>query len=116
MQMQNVLTEFADRGDTRLYTLAGHSAMSPRQLQQSRKVPASQDANAQVTVAVVFGTTDATGKPLQNKVKISSHAAFPVAGKEADLDSAIAVFRDYVASDEFVSSIKTQNWLKGGAA
>jgi hypothetical protein len=111
--MVTVLTEFADNGDTRTYSLPGHATLKPKLLTQKRKVAVNASANAGLSVRVVLGTTDADGVILSNRVSLGLEASYPVSGDSADIDAAIAYFRDYVASDEFVSSIKTQNWLKG---
>jgi hypothetical protein len=113
VDMVTVLTEFADNGDSRTYSLPSHTALKPKLLTQKRKVATNNSANASLSVRVVMGTQDAEGIPLSNRVSLGLEASYPVAGSTTDVDAAIAVFRDYVASDEFVSSIKTQNWLKG---
>lgn len=113
VNMTRKLIPFAENGDSRTYTLPGHTVLKPRQLVQRRKVAANKSANSELVVRVVYGTVDSLGVPLNNKVSLGANVSYPVSGIAADLDSAIADFRDYVASDEFVTSIKTQNWLVG---
>jgi len=107
-----VLTEFADNGNSRTYTYAGHSALAPRLVIQKRKVPTQGATVAEMTTTVVSSTTDAEGLPLGTKPSFSVTVRYPANGQDSDVTAALAVFRDIIAGDEFGASVLTQGWLK----
>jgi hypothetical protein len=110
--MSTALTEFSDNGNSRTYTLSGHTAMKPKIVVQKRKIPANQQASAEITVDVVLGTQDSEGMALSAKTAFSITARYPVLGQSAEITSGLAVIRDIVASDEFAAAVTSQNWLK----
>jgi hypothetical protein len=111
-QMSTVVTEFADNGNSRTFTLAGHTVLKPKLVIQKRRVPSGNQTVATTEVDVILATTDATGLPLKEKVRFSVSVNTPVNGDSLDNDAALAIFRDIVAGDEFAASVVTQNWLK----
>lgn len=110
--MSTALTEFADNGNSRTYTLAGHTIVKPKLVIQKRRVPENGQVSATMDIDVVVATTDADGLILPQKVGFTVSVRQPVQGQSSDVTAALAVFRDIVAGDEFASSVTTQNWLK----
>jgi hypothetical protein len=108
--MTTALTEFSDSSNRREYTAPGHTVFAPRRVIASRTVANNAEASSRTKLQIVYGTTDSDGTPLSAPVGIDLLTRFPVAGKDSDVDSVIALARDFVASDEFESWIKTQNW------
>lgn len=106
--MSTALIPFSPSANGRTSTLPGHTAVAPRLFIQKRKVPTSVGSNSTVSARVVYATVDSHGEPIGNRVQIGCDAAIPVAGRGADTDAAIVIFRDFVASDEFVTLVKTQ--------
>lgn len=109
--MTTALTEFADNGNSRTSTLAGHTAIKPRLVIEKRQVPTGDKSNLTYQVDVIYATVDAEGLILSSKVAFSAQVRYPVQGAAADIDAALAVFRDIIAGDEFASSVSTQGWL-----
>lgn len=106
------LKSFAENGNVKTYTAPQHSVAEPRLVIQKRSIAASIASVAGTTLKVVFGTSDAAGAPIQQRISLETVARVPVSGSESDVDAAIAVFRDIVASDEFVIAVKQQLWVK----
>lgn len=109
--MTTVLTEFADNGNSRTYTLAGHTIQTPKLVIQKRRVPENGQTQATIDVEVIIGTEDADGMALQQKVGFLISVRQPILGQSADVAAALAIFRDIVAGDEFANSVSTQEWL-----
>jgi len=109
--MTTALTEFADNGNSRTYTLVGHTALDPQLVIQTRRVPSGSQSVAESAFKVVYATEDADGNVLQSKVSFEGSVRYPIDGLQADIDAALAVFRDIVAGDEFGVTVNTQNWL-----
>lgn len=110
--MTTVLTEFADNGNSRTYTLAGHTAVKPKLVIQRRVVATAPNSSPEDTFDVVIGTTDAEGMVLPGRVTFSVKARRPLQGQAADTAFALAIARDIVNSDEFANTVMTQEWLK----
>lgn len=110
--MATALTEFSDNGNSRTYTLTGHTAVKPQIVIQKRVVATAANASAEDTINVVYGTSDADGNPLPGRVSFAITVRRPVQGQASDVTSALAVVRDIVASDEFANTIDTQEYLK----
>lgn len=106
------LTEFSTNGDSRTYTTSGHTALKPKLVIQKRRVPLGNQTVVESTVSVVHATVDAEGLVLSSKVTFSVSVRYPVGGAQADIDAALAIFRDIVAGDEFGNTVNTQEFLK----
>lgn len=106
------LVEFNDVDNKRTYSLATHSATKPSLLIQSRKVASASKSTSETTLQVVQATVDPLAIPLAQKISLSAVIRYPNNGANADLDLAIANFRAVVISDEFVSAIKAQTYIK----
>jgi hypothetical protein len=107
-----LLTEFNDTDNKRTYTLATHSVSKPSLLIQSRKVPTAGRPSAECNLQIVQGTFDSAGAPLPQKINFAFTGRYDGSGVSADLDLAITNFRALVASDEFVTAIKAQTYVK----
>lgn len=106
------LVEFNDTDNKRTYALATHSASKPSLLIQARKTPTAGKTSAETAFQVVQATFDTAGAPLAQKINISFVARYDGSGVAADLDLAIANFRALVISDEFVTAVKAQTYVK----
>jgi hypothetical protein len=83
---------------------------APRRFIVSRTEASGVLGSSRTKTQIVYGTEDGEGNPLEAPVGIDLLTRFPVAGQDSDIDNVIALARDFVASDEFVTWIKTQNW------
>ena len=109
--MTTALTEFSDNGDSRTYTLSGHTAAEPQIVIQTRKVPSGNQVVAESTVEVLYSTEDSGGDPVAQRVGFKATVRYPISGISADVTAALAVFRDIIAGDEFSNTVTTQEWL-----
>lgn len=109
--MTTALTEFADNGNSRTYTTAGHTVSKPKLVIQKRRVPAGTQVVAESVFSIIHGTEDANGDNLDQKVTFEAKVRYPLDSIAADLSAAELIFRDLVAGDEFASSIRSQNWV-----
>lgn len=110
--MTTVLTEFSDNGNSRTYTLPNHSVLEPEIVMQKRKVPTGSQVVAEDTVTVLAATKDADGNVVPQRVAFTAIIRRPINGTAADVTSALGVFRDIVAGDEFANTVDTQEYLK----
>lgn len=106
------LIEFSEEKNKRTYTLASHTATKPALLIQSKKVPQNGSALLGTDFKIVRASVDALGVPTSSKISLSFNGTYPVNCVIADIDAAIADFRAVVASDEFVTLVKAQTWVK----
>lgn len=109
--MTTALTEFSDQGNSRTYTLAGHTALSPELVIQRRRVPAGNQVVAEDNITVLKATEDADGVVLNQKVSMQVIVKRPISGQSADVTSVLSVLRDIVAGDEFANTVDTQEYL-----
>jgi hypothetical protein len=114
--LATTLTEFSDNGDSRTYTISGHTASKPKLVLEKRKVPVGNQTMSEFTCSVVYGTEDADGAVLPQKISLSASARYPVNGDSTelatDLAAAFVILQDIVQSDEFEASITSQNWVE----
>lgn len=110
--MSTALTHFATEGDSRTWTTSTHTVSKPRLVIQKRKVPVGNQVVAETTVSVIHATVDAASAILPQKVSFSVTFRQPITGAGADVTSALAIFRDIIAGDEFGTLVTTQNFLK----
>jgi hypothetical protein len=106
------ITEFSDKENNRTYMVSGHTVQAPRLVIQKRKVPTSKSGSAESHLMVVYGTEDAEGNPLASKVVFDAGVRYPADGQSEDVTAALAVFRDFVASDEFTDLVTSQAYVK----
>lgn len=110
--MSTALTRFATNGDSAVFTQAAHTVQEPLLVLQKRKVPTGNQTMAETTVNVVNSTVDGvTAEVLSQKILFSAVVRSPIAGATADVDAALATFRDIVAGDEFANAVSTQEYL-----
>lgn len=105
------LTEFADNGNSRTYTTSGHTVIQPKLVIQKRKVPSTATGSAEISVAVIHGTTDSSSEPLASRVVGEVRVRYPLNGTTTDRDAMLVILRDVVQSTEFGTSVGNQNWL-----
>lgn len=110
--MSTALTEFADNGNSRTYTLSGHTALSPQLVLQKRKVPSGNQTVVEDTITVLSATEDSDGAILPQRVTFTATIRRPVNGQSADVTAMLAIFRDIIAGDEFANTVNTQEWLE----
>lgn len=109
--MTTTLTEFADNGNSRTYTLAAHAAAEPKLVLQRRKVPSGNQTVLEDTITVLESTEDSSGSILSSRVTFTATIRRPIDGIAADVTSALATFRDIIAGDEFTNVVNTQEFL-----
>lgn len=109
--MATALTEFSDNGNSRTYTQVTHTAAEPKLVLQRRKVPSGNQTVLEDTITVLESTEDSAGLLLASRVTFTATIRRPVDGIAADVTSALAVFRDIVAGDEFANTVTTQEFL-----
>lgn len=109
--MATSLTEFSSMGNSRTSSLSGHTALKPKLVIQKRKVPTTSNSVAENDIRIVFGTEDAAGSPLVQKIQLSVNTRIPVSGNAVDASAALVILRDIVASDDFGATFLSQNWL-----
>lgn len=109
--MTTALTEFADNGNSRTYTLSTHTAGEPALVLQKRKVPVGNQTMLEDTVTVLLATEDSNGDKLTSRVTMTATIRRPMDGIAADVTSALATFRDIIAGDEFGNTVNTQEFL-----
>lgn len=109
--MSTVLTQFNDRDNERTYFTSGHTTQKPKMVAVRRRVPNNGGAVAETTVAVFHATTDADGNVLPQRQAIEIKVKNVVQGQDADLDAALVIARDIMASDEFTALVDSQAYL-----
>lgn len=107
-----LISEFSDKENSRTYMVSGHTVQEPRLLIQKRKVPSTATGVSESLLTVVYGTTDADGLPLASKVAFAASVRYPANGQSGDVTAALAVFRDFVASDEFTAMVTSQAYVQ----
>jgi hypothetical protein len=106
------ITEFSDKENNRTYMVSGHTVQAPRLVIQKRKVPSTSSGVAESHLMVVYGTEDADGNPLASKVVFDAGVRYPADGQSSDVSAALAVFLDFVASDEFANMVTSQAYVQ----
>jgi hypothetical protein len=109
--MTTVLTEFTNSGNSKTSTYSGHTAVKPKLVIEKKRPIEGSASMAEYSFKVVEATEDAEGIVLSSKVSFEATVRYPKDGDSAEITSALAVFRDIVAGDEFGVSVSTLNWL-----
>lgn len=105
--MTTALTVYSDDRNSRTYVdEATHTDTEPRLCIQKRIPAENGRKRAKNTFDVVFGTSDADGDPISEKIVLGASSLVPVSGQAADVTAAIALYRDFVASDAFVAMVE----------
>lgn len=110
--MTTALTEFSDKEDLRVFVEAGHTVQKPQMVIQKRKRASSVEGTAESTITVSHGCEDSNGDLLAGKIAFIVTVRTPVQAIAADVTAAETVFKDIVASDEFMTVVDTQKYLK----
>lgn len=106
--MSATLYEFSTNGDSRTFYVTGHTVAKPKLVIQKRKVPTGNQTTASMSTSVIYGASNAAGEVLPSKIALEAACRWPVDMTSTDRDAAIALYRDFVASDAFVSAISAQ--------
>jgi hypothetical protein len=111
--MSTSLTEFSTNGDSRTWTTSGHTVSKPKLVLQKRRVPVGNQTIAETTISVIHAAADSTGAVLPSKVNMSVTVRTPLGIDSGDtaVADALAILKDIVGSDEFASTVSTQNFL-----
>jgi hypothetical protein len=107
-----VITDHQNYGDQKIWTVAGHTALDPYLVIQKRRSPSNPSSNLEDTLSVVKQTEDVGGVVLPARILFEAKVKRPKLGQSADVTAALAVFRDFVASDEFGAIVTSQAWVK----
>jgi hypothetical protein len=107
-----VISEFSDAENRRTYIVSGHTTVAPKLVIQKRKTASTGTGQNEDQLMVVYGTKDAANVPLESKVVFDANVRRPVNGDAAVVTAALAVFRDFVASDEFTNMVTGQGYVK----
>lgn len=110
--MATTLVAFSQNGNVTTYAAPQHTVAEPHLVIQKRAIPSSVSGVAQTSLKVVYGTTDANGLVVAQRISFELVGRIPVVANDTDTDAAIALIRDVVASDEFVVAMKQQLPLK----
>jgi hypothetical protein len=102
------LKAFSTTGNVTTYAAPQHTIAEPRLVIQKRAVPSTAAGVAQTSVKVVYGTSDASDMPIAQRISFEAIGRLPVMANDTDVDNAIALYREIVASDEFVVAMKQQ--------
>jgi hypothetical protein len=110
--MTTTLTVFSNTANSRTYTAPAHTVTKPQIVVQRRRVPQNSVGLAHNELNVSFGAVDSDGEPLDRKWFFGATVRGPANGDVTDQNSALALFREMVASDEFAAMISTQNYIQ----
>lgn len=93
------------------YSYTGHTGLRPKLVLQ-RRVPLTGNRTVmEDSITVLEATEDDDGALLPQKVTFQVIVKRPALGQAAEVTSALAVFRDIVASDEFGAVVTDQALL-----
>lgn len=110
--MLTALTDYLNNGNSRTFTVSGHTASSPKLVIQKRKAAPKAGAAQEVSVKVVYATTDSvTSEPLQTMIASEHIFRFAPESVSADVAAVLATSLDILGSDEFAAIINTHGWL-----
>lgn len=107
-----VITEHNDSENRRVYAITGHTASMPKLLIQKRKEPTATNKVASDTLMVVYGDEDASAVPIENKCVLEAVIRRSIEGSSTISAAALAVFRDFVASDQFAAIVSGQTYVQ----
>jgi len=106
------LTEYSDNGNSRTYSVAGHTAVQPYLVIEKRVAPASQEGSTEFSFRIVKGTTDVDGAVIAPRQSAEVIVRRPYQGDTDDATAVLALLREIVASDEFAASVETLNFFE----
>jgi hypothetical protein len=111
--MSTVLTEYSSNGNSKTYSISGHTISKPKLVLAKRKVPTGNQTVSEVELDVVYATEDSDGAILASKIVGSVTVRFPIDGDTTDRDAMVVVLRDAVASDEFTALVASGTFPPG---
>jgi hypothetical protein len=110
--MTTVLTEaISQSAGSRTYTFSGNTYEKPSKVVQKSSPAGSVGTVADDRIRVIVGTADDNGLPMQAVNSFEVIVRRPSGGQTSDLTTALDVFRDIVASDEFGATVNSQSPL-----
>lgn len=110
--MTTTLTEYDSGPGTRTSMLADHAAAKPHLVIERRKTVSANSTVTENTISVVIATNGADGLVLPQKFQFVVTVKGPIQGSTTDRDTALAVIRDIVSSDEFNNTVISGGWLQ----
>lgn len=109
--MISTLTFNSDFGDTLNLTGPLHTLQLPKKITQVRKVTTPNARVASGSTTINYGTEDADG-PIPERIKLGFTYSVPLyAADNTELDLAVAMFREFVASDQFTQQVEYQRHI-----
>jgi hypothetical protein len=111
--MTTTLEEYSQDGNIRTYATTAHTLAKPQLMKQKRKHAVNPTASAEDTVSVIFGTEDADGALLSGRIVFEVSIRRPANALSTDITDSKALFREFVASDEFDEVVSGQKLLVG---
>lgn len=110
--MTTVLSRVSTSGTSLTYLAPASTVLKPSLVLQRSKMPNGNNPMAEATVSVVQATVDAEGLPVRQKILMSATVKYPNTGASADIDAALVLFREAVASDNFTAVVNAHKPLQ----
>lgn len=103
--MTTVLTVYSQKENSTTYDYAGNTAQKPKLVIQKRKPAVGSSGVMEDSFTVLEATEDADGNILTSKVSFEGKLRRPINGTGNEVLTALSIFRDVVASDEFTDMV-----------
>lgn len=111
--MTTALSTISAEGTTVVYAAPTSTAARPHTVEQKRRLPSGNRTVNEAWCLVKRITEDADGNALPSPTLIEARVRYDVNGLSADLTGVKALFREFVASDEFDVLVDTQKPIAG---
>lgn len=105
------LTEYSDNGNSRTYSVTGHTAVKPFLVIQKRVAPAALEGSAEFSFRIVKGTTDVDGAVIASRNSAEVIVRQPYQGDSDDSTATLNLLKEIVASDEFAAAVSSLNFF-----
>jgi hypothetical protein len=111
--MTTALTDYthSSNGNSRTFTLSGHTALKPKIVIQKRKTLEGNNTMAEASFAVIMATEDVDGVVLSQKPSVELKVRYPANGTYSDVTAAHAVALDILGGDEWGVVMASLGWL-----
>jgi hypothetical protein len=109
--MTTVLKEFNDLNNKRVFTTPTHTTSKPAFMTQSRKALTPASTVSEDEMAVSLACEDADGAVLPTNALFSVRVRKHLSAISGDIAAAKALFREFVASDEFDVMVDQSNYI-----
>lgn len=111
--MTTALTDYthSSNGNSRTFTLAGHTALKPKLVIQKRKTLEGNNTMAEVSFAVIVATEDGNGVVLSQKPSVEVKVRYPAEGTYSDVTAAHTTALDILGGDEWSAVMASLGWL-----